>query len=138
MLTKKFVKRNFTFKFYVKVWSCNRPFSSSFNFSYFFISIVCKIQLIEVRKRVVSSQMLLHCRYHKYLLQLVLDTLIICNYFYSFISCILATIKHAIRFKFCKTIVDIFIVKILENCWHLQHDTHLQTRIFIINFVLKV
>ena len=26
MLTKKFVKRSFTFKFYVKVWSCNRPF----------------------------------------------------------------------------------------------------------------
>ena len=25
MLTKKFVKRSFTFKFYVKVWSCNRP-----------------------------------------------------------------------------------------------------------------
>ena len=27
MLTKKFVKRSFTFKFYVKVWSCNNPFS---------------------------------------------------------------------------------------------------------------
>ena len=26
MLTKKFVKRSFTFKFYVKVWSCNNPF----------------------------------------------------------------------------------------------------------------
>ena len=26
MLTKKFVKRSFTFKFHVKVWSCNRPF----------------------------------------------------------------------------------------------------------------
>ena len=29
MLTKKFVKRSFTFKFYVKVWSCNRPLSLS-------------------------------------------------------------------------------------------------------------
>ena len=27
MLTKKFVKRSFTFKFYVKVWSCNNPLS---------------------------------------------------------------------------------------------------------------
>ena len=29
MLTKKFVKRSFTLKFYVKVWSCNHPFRSS-------------------------------------------------------------------------------------------------------------
>ena len=28
MLTKKFVKRGFTFKFHAKVWSCNRPFSN--------------------------------------------------------------------------------------------------------------
>ena len=26
MLTKEFVKRSFMLKFYVKVWSCNRPF----------------------------------------------------------------------------------------------------------------
>ena len=26
MLTEKFLKRSFTLKFYVKVWSCNNPF----------------------------------------------------------------------------------------------------------------
>ena len=30
MLTKKYVKRSFTFKFRVKVWSCNRPLSNHY------------------------------------------------------------------------------------------------------------
>ena len=40
MFTKKFVKRNFTFKFHVKVWSCNRHFSFELTLQFMKLDLV--------------------------------------------------------------------------------------------------
>ena len=56
MLTKKFIKRSFTLKFYVKVWLCNNPFSRNVYDAVFlllFLATLDSVKRLTISKSIV-------------------------------------------------------------------------------------